>query len=282
MIDGIDVSYYQGDIDWPEVAKIKRFAIVRSGDGGFLDPLFEQNIRGAVAAGLHVEIYHYLRFVLDASGHAELLMRRLEEAKGWGAAPRLWLDWEDTSAASKALDVEARQWWLYGLVNAIYSAEIPIGHYSAAGWWNPYMGGSDQCVHDPRWVAQYPFYNGACQSDPTAAGFQPTLPNGWDDWLIWQYTSKGHCPGIEGYVDLNVAQDSFLKEENMKPPLYQVEGRPEVYALSPGGTELEHILDQHSFVNRLGYKDEDVQILPPHDPIWNLPVKFLGVPPKLR
>lgn len=77
-----------------------------------------------------------------------------------------------------------------------------------------------------------------------------------------------------------------LKEEDMKPPLYQILGRPEVYALSVGGIEYEHIPDQKTF-RRRGYKDEDVQVVGPDDgEIWDdltaLPVKYLGVPPDLR
>lgn len=214
MIDGLDVSYWQGPIDWGKVAAAgKRFAIIRSGDGTFLDPLFEQNIRGALDAGLHVEIYHYLRFAYEPQEHSMILRERVELAKLRGASDRLWLDWEDMSEAAMAMTVGQRQVWADQLCTILKGRQVALGHYTRKTWWEPYMGTSS-AYDEPLWVAQYPFIDG-CQTDPTKAGLAPTLPSSWDDWLVWQYTSKGRCPGIEGYVDLNVAQDSFLKEEQM-------------------------------------------------------------------
>ena len=55
QIEGIDVSAHQGDIDWKEVAKTKRFAIIRAGYGyGTLDNYWETNYKGAKAARIKV------------------------------------------------------------------------------------------------------------------------------------------------------------------------------------------------------------------------------------
>ena len=60
---GIDVSRYQGVIDWQQVAAGKQFAIVRavsSNSGGvYVDPYFEQNVAGAHEAGMRVGVYYY-------------------------------------------------------------------------------------------------------------------------------------------------------------------------------------------------------------------------------
>ena len=209
--EGIDASYYQNpkenpsdpgskrlDIDWPAVAQAgKKFAIIRSGDGSFLDPCYEQNIRGAVAAGLHVEVYHFMRFALTPSAHATLLTRRLELAVSLGAAPRMWLDWEDTTEAANKLTITLRRGWAKGVMGGL---SFPFGHYTGAWWWKPYMGDWDP--GEPHWLATY-------------GADEPALPPGWKTWLVWQYSSKGDVPGIKGYVDLNLAQDGFLKEEGM-------------------------------------------------------------------
>ena len=62
--NGIDVSRYQGNINWGRVAAAgKQFAIVRVGSGNsgglYVDPYFLQNVNGAKAAGLRVGAYYY-------------------------------------------------------------------------------------------------------------------------------------------------------------------------------------------------------------------------------
>lgn len=69
------------------------------------------------------------------------------------------------------------------------------------------------------------------------------------------------------------------EEADMKPPLYQIQGRPEVYFAAGG--KLFHIPDQEKF-RAQGYKDEDVQVLPVGNPIWDLPVEYVQVPLELR
>lgn len=211
MIEGVDISSWQGEnIDWLAVAQAgKRFAIIRSGDGWYLDPRFESNLQGAADVGLHTEVYHYLRFDAPPSELAGLCARRFESAQRYGAK-RLWLDWEDTSAHSKGMTPLQRKAWLVVFLEAL--GDVPQGHYTGTWWWNPYMDSWDRLKDEKMWIGQYPLWN-SCRSDPTAAGLAPTLPDSWTDWLIWQYTSQGTCPGIDGPVDLNVAQDVLLEEE---------------------------------------------------------------------
>ena len=63
MLKGIDVSHYQGDIDWKKVkATGMQFAIIRAGYGKYAyqeDPCFEDNIKGAYNAGILVGVYWY-------------------------------------------------------------------------------------------------------------------------------------------------------------------------------------------------------------------------------
>ena len=227
MLEGLDCSYYQGQISWAKVAKAgKRFAIIRSGDGKFLDPKFGPYIRGALDNGLHVTIYHYLRFGLDPESHADLCARRLQEAQELGARDFLWLDWEDTSAHCKAMTVLQRQWWASEFLDSLEKNNdvSTYGHYTGMWWFNPYLGHPDiilpylarQFFSHPLWIGQYPSMGG-CLSDPTAKGLKPTLPKDWTDWQVWQYTSSGRVDGIEGNIDLDIAREGFLdlKEEDM-------------------------------------------------------------------
>ena len=68
--------------------------------------------------------------------------------------------------------------------------------YTNEGFWNSALQGSDAFSGHPLWVANY----------TTAA--QPAIPNGWDDWVLWQYSNAGSVDGIDGDVDLDVLNDS--------------------------------------------------------------------------
>ena len=60
MIEGIDVSYWQGAINWSPIANVKRFVVIRGGDGRFRDPRRVEYARAASQAGLIVNTYHFL------------------------------------------------------------------------------------------------------------------------------------------------------------------------------------------------------------------------------
>jgi len=48
---------------------------------------------------------------------------------------------------------------------------------------------------------------------------KPYLPAGWDDWQVWQHSSGGKVPGVDGNCDVNVAKDEwFLRYETPEPP----------------------------------------------------------------
>jgi len=197
MLEGVDISHWNTVTDWGKVARTKRFAIVASGDGTYLDPRFGWNILGAHQAGMAVDIYHYLRFALTPQQQAEICLKRFLEAKALAPVKRLWLDWEDTSEHCNAMSVDMRCEWAERLLGLL---SIPVGQYSARWWWNPYMG--DLVLPGPFWVAQY-------------GSQQPVLPQAWSDWAIWQYTSSGHVDGVAGNVDLNVAKPSIFEEDDM-------------------------------------------------------------------
>src|SRR4051812_32614939 len=71
---GIDVSYYQGTIDWGAVkASGREFAITRINDGNFMDPKFDENWAGIKAAGMIRGAYQFFRPGMDASAQADVV-----------------------------------------------------------------------------------------------------------------------------------------------------------------------------------------------------------------
>lgn len=92
--------------------------------------------------------------------------------------------------------------------------------------------------------------------------------------------NKANCPGPNWPRELLAAKMIAGTEEEMKPPLYRIEGKPEVYYAAGG--KLFHAKNQATFL-ALGYKSTDVTVLPAKNVIWNLPVEYPGgVPAELR
>ena len=188
-LTGIDVSHYQGTIDWTEVAaKPVTFAMMKATQGtGFVDPMFPTNWQGANAAGIKTGVYHYFTPEKSFLEQAQLLLTQLS-AVGYNPASDLppAIDCEVTDGVSNAAFTYA----LTGLVD-ILRRQLGIMPmiYTSPGFWNQ-IGDPDfsEC---PLWIADY-----------TSAS-QPTLPGTWTGYAIWQYSQDGSVNGIDGPVDLN-------------------------------------------------------------------------------
>jgi GH25 family lysozyme M1 (1,4-beta-N-acetylmuramidase) len=192
---GIDVSKWNGDIDW-EVVKAEGvdFAIIRCGyrgsSSGWLieDPYFYKNIQGAKKAGIKVGIY----FFTQATGLAEAV----EEAS---AAVSLLGDIEldypvfiDTEGAggngrADSLDANTRTAIVNAFCQTIIDSGLEAGIYASRNWYYNNLN-VDELSEYNIWLAEYrqtPAYEGK--------------------YDMWQYTSSGSVAGIEGRVDLNVS-----------------------------------------------------------------------------
>lgn len=188
-LTGIDVSHYQGDINWQEVAaNPTSFAIIKATQGtGFVDPMFQTNWQGANAAGLKTGAYHYFMPEKSFLEQADLLLTQLK-AVGYDATTDLppAIDCEVMDGVSNA----AYTFALSSLVD-ILRRQLGVSPmiYTAPAFWDA-LGDPDfsEC---PLWIANY-----------TSAD-QPTLPGSWSGYAIWQYTSEGSVNGVEGNVDRN-------------------------------------------------------------------------------
>jgi lysozyme len=184
MLEGIDVSEYQGTIDWSAVAGAgKSFAFIRTGDGSYRDKQFSANWLGAKNAGLIVGAYHFLRPGVDGAAQADICIQ-MSGGPGSGVLPITI----DVETASDPIS-------LSNLVQA-FAAEVesqtgqsPI-IYTAPGFWGPNVAPTGLEYRCPLWVA-----NWGVES--------PTLPSGWSAWTFWQYSAHGTCAGVGGEVDLD-------------------------------------------------------------------------------
>jgi GH25 family lysozyme M1 (1,4-beta-N-acetylmuramidase) len=192
---GIDVSDYQGNIDWGAVARSGRvFAYAQVSDGlGYRDWSFARNWSGMKAAGLIRGAYQYFEVGEDPVAQANLVINAVGGHLDAGDLPPM-LDIESAPAGTSAGTV---LWYMQTWANRIQSAlgKKPV-IYTGSWWWNPHTGGSGQ-------FGSYPladsYYSQNC----------PNIAAGWATWAFWQYSSSGRVPGIYDNVDLDAFNGSL-------------------------------------------------------------------------
>ena len=199
----IDVSRYQGEIDWAQVAAagykgamLKTVStnkkLSKRADGLYIDPTFETSYRNARAAGLNVGVYYYTYATSEAMADAELALLR-EAVYGKELTMPLAVDVEEnklkpmstldlTNLTAYALEqVEKMGFYAQLYTYTAYSkAELDMGRL--ANRWDV-------------WLADY-------------TGKTPTVDYHYN---AHQHTSRGSVPGITGNVDLNVTTLNYPK-----------------------------------------------------------------------
>ena len=187
-VHGIDVSSYQGRIDWPEVARHRvRFAFIKASEGATLrDRRFARNWKQARAAGVLCGAYHYFQPSKNGKIQADLFARTVPLAAG--DLPPV-LDVEAVNFHDVAVMRREVSRWLR-LVEAHYGVRPIL--YSNYSFYRRHLAGHFDSY--PLWLAHYEVA-------------KPTMPR--DKWIIWQHSDEAYVPGIRGVVDFNVFQGNF-------------------------------------------------------------------------
>lgn len=194
MLQGIDVSRWQGNIDWAKVkASGIKFAILKCGgsDSGFYtDHTFEANYKGCKANGIAVGAYYFVGkdCITYEAGQADA-KRMLSICAGKEFELPLFIDCEAQEPKHKIGITDA----IIGFYDAMKAAGRNAGVYSSAISGFKERIEDDRIQHIPHWVAQY--YTRCTYARP---------------WIIWQKSSKGRIDGINGNVDLDEAQDNVF------------------------------------------------------------------------
>ena len=195
---GVDVSAWQGDIDWNKVKNSGiEFAIIRSGWGhsgdGEVDKYFIQNIRNAKVAGIKVGVYHYsyAESVETARQEAEYCLDIVKSANVKLDLP-IYYDIEDNSIANRH-DRNIRTHMCIAFCSEIEKAGYWAGVYANLNWFNNYLNKDELSKRYTLWLAQYNNKN--------------DMPCD-----VWQYTSSGKVDGINGNVDMNIMYRDLISE----------------------------------------------------------------------
>ncbi|MEO8438462.1 MAG: glycoside hydrolase family 25 protein, partial [Chloroflexota bacterium] len=196
MTEGIDISHWQGAIDWTKVAAAgKQFAFMKASEStDYTDPTYVWNRQQARANGLYVGAYHFAQpstEIGDAIAEADHFLITATPASG-DLLPVL--DLERSGGLSQA----ALTTWVQAYVGRIFERTgVHAMIYVSPNFWKNYMG-------DTTWFAINGF-NILWVAHWTTAT-EPLVPAqnwGGGGWTFWQYTSDGTVPGIGGRVDLD-------------------------------------------------------------------------------
>ena len=185
LVYGIDVSVYQGNINWAQVKTAKDFAIARVSDGTYLDTKFDQNWSGMKAAGIIRGAYQYFEPGESATAQADIMIQKMV-GFGPGDLPPM-LDVEDTGGQSPATITARIHTWVDKIKAA--TGRTPL-IYTGKYFWDPNVQTTD--------FASFPLVI-AAYVKPNC----PNTPNAWSKWAMWQYSSSGSVPGISGNVDMD-------------------------------------------------------------------------------
>ena len=186
-IVGIDLSEYQGEVNWPEVNAIEekfpiQFVFVRATVGNDrVDKAFDKNWLGAKDRKIIRGAYHYYRPNENSLEQAALYIKTVRLYKG-DLPPVLDIEKLPENQSVARLKIGLRRW--LEAVEAHYKVKPII--YTGEKYYDDFL--KEEFSDYLFWIANYNFYREKMK----------------EDWLFWQFTEKGSVPGIIGNVDVNI------------------------------------------------------------------------------
>ena len=192
--DGIDVSHYQGNINWEVVARETKisYAYLKATEGASLvDDTYRKNILGAKKAGIKVGSYHFYRPNVSVDEQFNNMTQNVLQDEQ-DLLPII--DIEHAGKVSESQFIADLSLFLDKITK--YYGRKPM-LYTFHNFYNRYLSGRFPGYH---WmIARY-------KED------EPTLDDG-QNYIMWQYTCKGNIPGIKGNVDKSMIMGDFSLSE---------------------------------------------------------------------
>lgn len=187
----IDVSHHNGVINWTAVKRANiPYAFIKATEGAsFTDNMFITNWNTARSQNIHVGGYHFYRPDVAYQLQVQNFVSTLGSVNIDTTFNALAIDVEQIGQSSKAKYSDDLFSFIVTLQSRINYIQIFI--YTYKTFWNANV---DWTRHDftryKLWVASYGVST-------------PSLPGNFTQWNVWQYTSTGQVPGIQGSVDKN-------------------------------------------------------------------------------
>ena len=192
-VPGIDVSYWEGGIDWKKVRGAGvRFMFTKATEGeGYEDPTLDDNWVGAESVEILRGAYHFFHPNMNPTKQADRFIQAIKKLNDNGELPPV-LDLEVTDNQPTQTIIDKAKTWLDRVQGALGKRPII---YSSPGFlkYNFVVPGGGP----PLWTKDYVLW---------IANYgvsQPLLPKGWLKWTFWQYSESGTVNGINAAVDLD-------------------------------------------------------------------------------
>lgn len=189
-VHGVDVSRWQGDIDWGKLrSQGANFVYIKATDGGdHLDPMFRKNWRAAAEAGLKRGAYHFFYWCRTASSQADWFIRNVPNVPD-ALPPVIDVEWNHLSNCKKRPSrthvLEKMQVFMDRLER--HYGKRPV-IYTAPDFYRDNLKGE---------FLDYPFWLRSVAAHPSKV-----YPG--RNWMFWQYSGSGLSHGVDGKIDLNV------------------------------------------------------------------------------
>lgn len=189
-IHGIDVSKYQGDIDWNAVRNAGvKFVWIKATEGGdYLDEKFAQNWTMAKAVGIPHGAYHFMYWCRPAQEQAQWFIEHVPKDPD-ALPPVLDVEWNPTSkTCPKRVPSDVARAEMKIILDAMERAygKKPV-IYTSVDFYHDVLKG--EMAGYPMWVRSVKYY--------------PAVKYGPRRWHFWQHTARARVPGISGNVDEN-------------------------------------------------------------------------------
>lgn len=204
---GVDVSFYQGEIDWEAVAADGvEFAMIRCGYRGsesgtiVVDEQFENNIEGALAAGLDVGVYFFSQSTgaIEAAEEANFV---LDLISGYDITMPVAFDWEPLEG-SRAEDIDRSE--------LTASAVVFCEMVKDAGY--------TPCVYLYRYTGYYEYMMERLADYELWVGALGSWPDFYYRHMLWQFSMTGRVEGIDADVDLDYQFIPRPADTEIAPP----------------------------------------------------------------
>lgn len=205
-LNGIDVSHYQGNINWKAVKEYGiDFAFIKCLQGkSRVDECFHTNMRNAIANDIPVGVYVYskAKTIDDAVAEAKMVIKECSQYK---LTYPVVFDFESKHFEDMSLSMRGK------IIDAFCQTILSDGKYIpmlySSRYWLMHMIPAEVVKKYDIWLAEY------TTGKPKYTG----------DYKIWQY-GVGKVTGIIGDVDMNIGYYDYGKENNMEPIIFGKEG----------------------------------------------------------
>lgn len=197
MIRGVDVSSYQGDVDFSALRRQGiSFAYIKATEGSsHVDAKFKANWAGAKTADLPAGAYHFFSYKTSGADQAKHFIETVGEYEKGRLIPAvdMELSKEEKANPPEKSDIVKALKVFVATIEEKYGVKPMI--YATKDYFENYL--KDDFADYPRWIRSV---------------YWPVFIEAGGDWVVWQYDDHGKLEGYNGeeeFIDMNVVNDNF-------------------------------------------------------------------------